>query len=249
MDPDPSSTPFDPLGPELDARLREIVHAAAEEAEAARRDVEGRRRAAVAETERYVESARRRVDADAAERGRRLERLGIEIDTLSRALQRPLDELARAVRDAAAELGAPPATTPEPPWSEGAPAPAPAGPPTEAPTLERSPPQPAPVAAPEPSPTPEGGGDGAPPEPTPEPPAPPAPPATPPAPPTATPAPTAGPGAARLLAIEMAVDGATRAEVADRLRERFGLETPAELLDGVFGADTEGSSRLRWGSP
>lgn len=47
----------------------------------------------------------------------------------------------------------------------------------------------------------------------------------------------------------MAVGGATRAEVSERLRERFGLESPGELLDGVFGPDTEGSSRLRWGSP
>jgi len=60
-------------------------------------------------------------------------------------------------------------------------------------------------------------------------------------------APASGPGAARLLAIEMAVGGATRAQVAERLHERYGLTDPREILDDVFGGGTAGSSTLPWG--
>lgn len=50
--------------------------------------------------------------------------------------------------------------------------------------------------------------------------------------------------AARLVAIEMAVAGRTRAEVDRHLRESFRIDDTAELLDDVFGGD---ASRSSWG--
>jgi hypothetical protein len=69
--------------------------------------------------------------------------------------------------------------------------------------------------------------------------------ATPPAP---SPPPTPGADdAPRLLAVELAVAGATRADVDARLRERFGVSSTAELLDEVFGVGSAPSARLPWG--
>ena len=51
----------------------------------------------------------------------------------------------------------------------------------------------------------------------------------------------------RLLAVELAVAGATRADVDARLRERFGLGSTAELLDDIFGVGSAPSARLPWG--
>lgn len=53
--------------------------------------------------------------------------------------------------------------------------------------------------------------------------------------------------APRLLAVELAVAGATRADVDARLRERFGVSSTAELLDEVFGVGSSPSARLPWG--
>jgi hypothetical protein len=53
--------------------------------------------------------------------------------------------------------------------------------------------------------------------------------------------------APRLLAVELAVAGATRADVDARLRERFGVSSTAELLDEVFGVGSAPSARLPWG--
>jgi hypothetical protein len=55
--------------------------------------------------------------------------------------------------------------------------------------------------------------------------------------------------AARLVAIEMAVGGAPRADVDEHLRSRFGVEDTAPLLDDVFGAESHAASRLAWGEP
>jgi hypothetical protein len=55
------------------------------------------------------------------------------------------------------------------------------------------------------------------------------------------------PSAARLVAIEMAVGGSSRAEVELHLREQLGLADPEELLDDVFGAASHAGSRLAWG--
>ncbi|MDO8187176.1 hypothetical protein Q7L71_16375, partial [Conexibacter sp. CPCC 205706] len=68
--------------------------------------------------------------------------------------------------------------------------------------------------------------------------------------PTAAPAPTGElTNAARLVAIEMAVGGASRADVDEHLRSRFGVEDPSPLLDDVFGAESHPASRLAWGEP
>jgi len=52
--------------------------------------------------------------------------------------------------------------------------------------------------------------------------------------------------APRLLAVELAVAGATRADVDARLRQRFGLSSTVELLDEVFGVGSAPSARLPW---
>jgi hypothetical protein len=57
------------------------------------------------------------------------------------------------------------------------------------------------------------------------------------------------PSAARLVAIEMAVGGSSRAEVEEHLRERLGVTDPEPLLDDVFGAASHAGSRLAWGEP
>lgn len=53
--------------------------------------------------------------------------------------------------------------------------------------------------------------------------------------------------APRLLAVELAVAGATRADVDARLRERFGVSSTALLLDEVFGVGSSPGARLPWG--
>jgi hypothetical protein len=52
---------------------------------------------------------------------------------------------------------------------------------------------------------------------------------------------------ARLVAIEMAVGGSSREEVAGRLRAEFGLERPDTVLDDVFGPGTGPQTRMPWG--
>lgn len=67
-----------------------------------------------------------------------------------------------------------------------------------------------------------------------------------PAPPTPTPVPAASQvnEPARLVAVEMAVTGFTRAEVHERLRSRYGIAQPEATLDAVFGVGAPGSSRV-----
>jgi hypothetical protein len=57
------------------------------------------------------------------------------------------------------------------------------------------------------------------------------------------------PSAARLVAIEMAVGGSSRAEVEQHLREKLGVTEPEPLLDDVFGVASTAGSRLAWGEP
>lgn len=59
-------------------------------------------------------------------------------------------------------------------------------------------------------------------------------------------APAAPDDAPRLLAVELAVVGATRADVDARLREHFGLRSTTELLDAVFGVGSPPGARLPW---
>jgi hypothetical protein len=62
-----------------------------------------------------------------------------------------------------------------------------------------------------------------------------------------TDAPREDTGAARLVAIEMAVAGRTRAEVERHLRDSFRITDTAELLNDVFGGETgDDSSRHSW---
>jgi hypothetical protein len=53
--------------------------------------------------------------------------------------------------------------------------------------------------------------------------------------------------APRLLAVELAVAGATRADVDAALRTRFGVSSTAELLDQVFGVGSSPGAHLPWG--
>lgn len=55
--------------------------------------------------------------------------------------------------------------------------------------------------------------------------------------------------AARLVAIEMAVAGRTRAEVDAHLRDSFRIDDTADLLDDVFGGGSGEATRSSWGSP
>jgi hypothetical protein len=55
--------------------------------------------------------------------------------------------------------------------------------------------------------------------------------------------------APRLLAIELAVAGATRADVDAELRRRFGVVSTGPLLDEVFGVGSAPGARLPWGAP
>ena len=57
------------------------------------------------------------------------------------------------------------------------------------------------------------------------------------------------PSAARLVAIEMAVGGSSRAEVEQHLRDELGVSDPEPLLDDVFGVASTAGSRLAWGEP
>lgn len=51
---------------------------------------------------------------------------------------------------------------------------------------------------------------------------------------------------ARLVAVEMAVGGATRGQVGGRLRDKFGMTDVDRVLDSVFGADTADDTRVPW---
>jgi hypothetical protein len=47
-----------------------------------------------------------------------------------------------------------------------------------------------------------------------------------------------GSAAARLLATQMAVSGADRAEIEARLRDGFEIEDTSEILDAILGPET-----------
>jgi vacuolar-type H+-ATPase subunit H len=51
---------------------------------------------------------------------------------------------------------------------------------------------------------------------------------------------------ARLMALQMAMAGRTRAEVEADLRSGLRLEDPAAVLDDVFGRGAPGSQRIPW---
>lgn len=225
------------LGADLAAHVEAIVHAAEREAQAAERAIAAHRRSAEEEVRRYLAAARLHADAETAARAARIE-------TLSAAARRLADELDDAVAALARELHADDRAAaeriPRPPWPPTAPAepPVPAEPPAAAQPAAPEPPQPlapsAPPAPPEPAPQPTWSrieGDEA-----------------------AAPAADGAseipvPSAARLVAIEMAVGGSSRAEVEDHLRTHLGVADPEPLLDDVFGVASTAGSRLAWGEP
>jgi hypothetical protein len=266
-----------PLSGDIGARVAAIVHAAEREAHAAERAIADRRRAAEEEVQRYLAAARLRVDAEAAARAARLEALGTAARRLaaelSDATSALTQELHRADEDVATTLPHTPWPAPSvepaasmytPPVEPAAsvstraaePAAAAAAPPVAEPDV------PAPTAEPtwtrnplttEPTWTPD------------EPAAEPAHAFHEPADPQAdailahdefpmahSVTATTGaevPSAARLVAIEMAVGGSSRAEVELHLREQHGAADPQELLDDVFGPASHAGSTLAWGQP
>ena len=260
------------LGADLSAHVEAIVHAAEREARAAEQAIAAHRRSAEEEVRRYLSAARLHVDAESAARAARIE-------TLSAAAHRLADDLADAVAALARELHAgeqavaarlprvpwpvPPATpapsaTPAPPAASAAPAPpaAPA-PSAAAPSVPApSPTAPSPPADDAPHPSWSRTMPPAPAEPAPEAPASTAAAAAAPARAAANgardtdgDAQPAVPSAARLVAIEMAVGGSSRAEVEQHLRLGLGVAEPEPLLDDVFGVASHAGSRLAWGEP
>jgi hypothetical protein len=55
--------------------------------------------------------------------------------------------------------------------------------------------------------------------------------------------------AARLVALQMAIAGGSRAEVDAHLRRTFSLEDPSQMLDEVFGPDTPGEQHVSLPEP
>ncbi len=253
-----------PLSGDIGARVAAIVHAAEREALAAERAIADRRRAAEEEVQRYLAAARLRVDAEAAARAARLEALGTAARRLAAELSDAASALTHELRGEGDEAALPhtpwPAPPVEPTFTAPAPPPMSAEPfamPTPPPISAEPFAAPAPPTAAEPAPEPtwsrneadavaewtpdefahsdvEPDADSA-------------------AEPEDLPV-TNGvtgaevPSAARLVAIEMAVGGSSRAEVEHHLRE-LGTVDPQELLDDVFGAASHAGSTLAWGQP
>ncbi len=249
-DDTPGQRPAGTLGGDLAAHVEAIVRAAEREAQAAQRAIEERRRSAEEEVQRYLAATRLHVDAETAARAARLETLGASARRLAAELSDAAAALTRELRRSDDEAAA---TLPRVPWSAPAPsadAPVAAAPPASTMPSAPTPPPVAPVspvapvapvvpAPPEPEPTwsrvepvvatapvveANGSGD--------------------------TGAPDADvPSAARLVAIEMAVGGSSRAEVEQHLRGRLAIADPDALLDDVFGPASHAGSRLAWGEP
>lgn len=224
MGPYRDDSPGRSLGSDVAAHVEAIVHAAEREARAAERAIEERRRSAEAEVDRYLAAARLRVDAEAAARAAKLEALGGAVRRLTDELTDATAALNAELRRNEDELGA---AVPRTPWPAPQPAEAPAAhqqQPTWARTASVSPP---PEDAPDAAPDSVFAAS---------------------APQHEQSAPEVS-NAARLVAIEMAVGGSSRADVEQHLRTRLGVAAPTALLDDVFGAESHAGSRLAWGEP
>jgi hypothetical protein len=252
------------LGADLAAHVEAIVHAAEREARVAERAIAEHRRSAEQEVQRYLAAARLQVDAESAARAARIETLSAAAGRLADELEDAVAALARELqsdeRDAATRLARAP--WPAPQTAEGEPSAASTVGESAAPTSE-------PAAAPvlgRASAAHDAGApvSSAPTQPTDDGPQPswsrvmPAPAAE--APHAADGAPVDDanangeatllvPSAARLVAIEMAVGGSSRAEVEQHLRAQLGVAEPEPLLDDVFGVASHAGSRLAWGEP
>lgn len=208
-----------PLGADLSTHVEAIVRAAEREARAAERAIAASRRDAEEEARRYLAAARLHVDAEAAARAARLETYGAAARRLSQELADAAAALTRELR-AAEEADV---ALPRPPWPAE-------GPPPPAPTWARVEHEPRPAERVEPVESPPAPAGGAPHE-------------------AETAARTVAPSAARLVAIEMAVGGSSRADVEHHLRDELGVAVADSLLDDVFGPASHAGSRLAWGEP
>jgi hypothetical protein len=263
------------LGADLAAHVEAIVHAAEREARAAEQAIAEHRRSAEEEVRRYLATARLQVDAETAARAARIDTFTRATRRLADELT---DAVAALTRELHADDPTAKTRMPRPPWPASAPepvsaAPDPPAPPAAEPTPSWSRIEGEEAAAPpaaEPQPANAGGpgagnadraggagetipatplaGSSSPatgparssPGPEPEEPG---------APANGAPPEIPVPSAARLVAIEMAVGGSSRAEVERHLRGELGVEDPAPLLDDVFGAASTAGSRLAWGEP
>lgn len=230
------------LGADLAAHVESIVRAAEREARVAEQAIAEQRRSAEEEARRYLAAARLQVDAESAAHAAR-------VATLSTAARRLADELTDAVSALKRELHRDDADAalPRTPWppvadaSERAAEPAIAAKPL--PTAPEPEPEPTWTRTPHPEPEPVSAAATAtsvaaePAATTPR--------AAAPADSEAAPVPSA----ARLVAIEMAVGGSSRAEVEEHLRAQLAVTDPHPLLDDVFGAASHAGSRLAWGEP
>ena len=238
---------------EVAERVRAVLSAAESAAVALRheaeQDAQMRRRAVDEEARHMLEDARRDADAFLEERRRRISELSDTIleraeqivarldraDDVRRQLQELVDALGRTAEELAREATR---AAPRPAGAE------PVAPPT---------PEEPPIAETEPVPEPElaasdeafGPGDAeSPPDvvelPRTEAPEPPAP---------RRRVPEAEEDedlAARLVALQMAVAGANRGEVASHLETNFALGDPSRILDDVFGRGSESDKRVTW---
>ena len=188
--------------------MEQIVRAAEREAVTVQRDLESQRRVAEAEAHRYLVEAKREADSVAEVGVARLRELSDELVARANAARDGLDELVEAIARATAEIGT------APPLSSASGASGPSG--AEAEPVEEV------GGGGEPE-TPPHGGPSSPEERrrarsgTPD-------------------DSRARHDAARLVAIEMAVAGRSRAEVDGHLREAFRITDTGALLDDVFGA-------------
>jgi hypothetical protein len=266
-DPAPAQPAPDPISPEISRRISAIL-------DAAEREVSEIRKQAREDALRYMEYARRRADGLIAERQLRISELSGEL--VQRAehllaqvesaepLREALDDLVKKLADTAegltreadslGDFAAPPfgeaaAETPPEPLAPAAEMPAPGPTPV---------PDPAPPPGPPPAPTP------LPDPPDPIPPAgaawPQAPAASMPRPSEAAPEPS-GPAAerrdprrpnadgGRMIAIQMAAAGSSRAQVESHIRETVGVLDPGPILDEVFGPDSAPDATVPWARP
>jgi hypothetical protein len=214
--------------------LRESVSSAGERIqviiEAAEKAAAGIIEDADAQARRYIDASRKRADVLADERVRVMSDLTDTLIRQAELVKRQSDELLGALDSARGELSSrvgqelptpSPAPPPEPASTPREPSPPPEAPriphlqpvESEPPDLQPVQPDPAPAQPPAPPGTPSG-------------------PFSAPASPPSTVTPSDG---ARLLAAQMAVAGSSRAEIEIRLREEFGIQDSAPILDGILG--------------
>jgi hypothetical protein len=216
--------------------LRESVSSAGERIqviiEAAEKAAAGIIEDADAQARRYIEASRQRADVLADERVRVMSDLTDTLLRQAELVKRQSDELLTALDSARGEL----ASRIGPELSAGSPEPAPQPPPAAPLPPEVPEPPRVPHLQPVESEPPGLQAVEPPPAPAPEPP--PAQTSAPPYRPATQPGQASGPTAsdgARLLAAQMAVAGSTRNEIETRLRDEFGIQDAAPILDGILG--------------